>query len=96
MVRLVQRLVFGKAFLQVAIAVAPGPEFFDNPCSQPGRRIIKPVGERLRFSRMHHGICTFLSPEVLISATNFFSSSEGSRGGETLAEDLRRLGDDRL
>lgn len=40
-----QQHVFRKSFLQVAIAVAPGSEFFDNPRSQPGRRIIKPIRE---------------------------------------------------
>ena len=43
-----QQLVFGKAFLQFAIAVAPGAEFFDNPRRQSSRRIVQPVGERLR------------------------------------------------
>src|SRR5205823_14582370 len=49
-------LVLGEAPLDVAVAVAPGPELLDDPRREPGWGVGEPEGGGLRFCAVYGGV----------------------------------------
>ena len=75
-----EKVVAAHGVLDLAAAVAPGPELLDDPGGQPGRRIGEPVGERLRLGALDPLVAgLFLQPVRELRQVARLSSGVGSR-----------------
>ena len=67
----------GKPRFDPAVAIAPGLEFFYDPCSQASRRVIQSRGEAVRFRGLNESIGAFLfHPLVVPFEESFFGRGE--------------------
>ena len=79
-----EQLILRKAPLDVAAAIAPGAELFDDPRGEAGGRVVEGVGERLRLRPLNALVAGFLLHERAqrmrsASSSSLTPSSGGSR-----------------
>src|SRR5215469_3070239 len=54
-----QELCLRESTFNVAVAIAPGPEFIDNPCGQPDRRVVQGRSESIGFRSLYVCVSPF-------------------------------------
>ena len=76
-----QQLVLRELALDVAVAVAPGPELLDDPRGQPRRRVVQAVAQGLRLGPLDVAVAPLVGEELLPlpAARQFLGRDAGGR-----------------
>src|SRR6202011_2966635 len=70
-------VVLAEAAFDLAVAIAPGAAFLENPCRQPDRRVIQGVGDGLWLGALKAHVAGFVIEEIAVPLEpSFFTGAE--------------------